>query len=507
MTTTGFSRSRLAAVLLIGCNAAWSQGTAPEEPFLRQVLLRHPTLQSESLTVEAVKASRDGATSLLLPQFQVGAKADANTDLDETRNAYGQATGTASQLLPTGATLSGELLTQRSYGSTPTRTVSGYSASTLALAQQMGVTLPASTVTTGGGSTRDTLGIKVALTQPLLQGFGAGNTVFHNAEQARLSEKVQLHASRAQILAVISQARKAWWSQRSLEAILEARTQDTARTLRLLETSRKRFREGSSSRLDTLQAYADHIQARSTWASARSDAASGAVTLGSHLDTGAVWIGSRGDTGLIQPPLLPAASVASPDSLMALAEASAPDIAQALALEEKARSEEIWRSRQTLPQLDAGVYLKKGFLPDDANPSGIQYGAQAVFQWNLTDGTNRAAARKALLELRKSGIAAAKARKDLYRSLVQACEKDASLRQTLDLRLEVVLAQGVRLAVAEQGYKEGSTSWSDLALARKEWLSALTDAWNALNAVQANESDLQSLTGTGPARLGWTWGE
>jgi len=507
MTPSGFPRSHCAALLLIGCSAAWSQGSAPEEPFLRQVLLRHPTLQSESLTVEAVKASREGATSLLLPQFQVGAKLDANTDLDETRNAYGQATGTASQLLPTGASLSGELLASRSYGSTPERSVSGYSASTLALAQQMGVTLPASTVTTGGSSTRDTLGIKVALTQPLLQGFGAGNTVFYNAEQASLSEKVQLHASRAQILAVISQARKAWWSQRSFEAILEARAQDTARTLRLLETSRKRLREGSSSRLDTLQAYADHLQAKSACASARSDAASGAVTLGSYLDTGAVWIGSRGDTGLIQPPILPAASAASPDSLMKLAESSAPDIAQALALEEKARSEEIFRSRQTLPQLDAGIYLKKGFLPDDANPSAIQYGAQAVFQWNLTDGTNRAAARKALLDLRKSGIAAAKARKDLYRSLVQASEKGHSLRQTLDLQIEVILAQGVRLAVAEQGYKEGSTSWSDLALARKEWLSALTDAWNALSSVQANESDLQSLTGTGPARLGWTWGE
>ena len=192
---------------------------------------------------------------------------------------------------------------------------------------------------------------------------------------------------------------------------------------------------------------------------------------------------------------------------MALAEASAPDIAQALSLEEKARREEIFRSRQTLPQLDAGVYLKKAFLPSDANPTGLQYGAQAVFQWNLTDGTDRAAARKALLDLRKSGIAAAKARKDLHRGLAQTCEKDTSLRQALDLKLQVVQAQEVRHPVAEQGYRVGSTSWSDLATARKERLAALTDAWSAVAAVQANESDLQSLTGTGPARLGWTWGE
>lgn len=498
---------RLAGLLLLLSLGGHAQSSAPEEPFLRQVLARNPSLQAESLSVAATKATREGSTSLLLPQFQVGAKLDANTDLDGTRNASGQATAGASQLLPSGATLSGDLLTQRSYGSTPERTVSAYSSSTQALAQSLGVTLPASTVTTGGSSSRDTLGVKVALTQPLLQGFGAGNATLYAAEQSRLAEKVQLHSSRAQVLAVISLARKAWWNQRSLEALLETRIQDTARTLRLLDASRKRFREGSSSRLDTLQAYADHLQARSACASAKSDAASGAVTLGSYLDSGAVWIGTRGDSTLIHPPLLTESVKKSPDELMALAEASVPDIAQALSLEEKARSEELFRSRQTLPQLDAGVYLKKAFLPDNANPTGIQYGAQAVFQWNLTDGTNRAAARKALLDLRKSGIAAAKARKDLYRSLVQACEKDSSLRQALDLKLQVVQAQDVRLSVAEQGYRDGSVSWSDLASSRKDRLAALTDAWAAVAALQANESDLQSLTGTGPARLGWTWGE
>lgn len=496
------------AGLLLGLSlGGHAQSFAPEEPFLRQVLLRHPTLQSERLTVQGVQASREGATSLLLPQFQVGAKLDANTDLDRTRNASGQATLGASQLLPSGATLSGDLLASRSYGSTPTRTGSGYSPAIQMLADTLGFTLPASTVTTGGGSSRDTLGIKVALTQPLLKGFGAGNSIAYAAEQARLSEKVQLHSSRAQVLAVISLARKAWWNQRSLEALLETRIQDTARTLRLLDATRTRFREGAASRLDTLQAYADHLQARSTFASAKSDAASGAVTLGSYLDSGAVWIGTRGDSTLINPPLLTESVKKTPDELMALAEASAPDIAQALSLEEKARSEEIFRSRQTLPQLDAGVYLKKAFLPSDANPTGLQYGAQAVFQWNLTDGTDRAAARKALLDLRKSGIAAAKARKDLHRGLAQTCEKDTSLRQALDLKLQVVQAQEVRLLVAEQGYRDGSTSWSDLATARKERLAALTDAWSAVAAVQANESDLQSLTGTGPARLGWTWGE
>lgn len=498
---------RTAGLLLLLCLGASAQGTAPEEPFLRQVLARNPSLRAESLSVAATKATREGSVSLLLPQFQVGAKLDANTDLDRTHNASGQATVGASQLLPSGATLSGELLASRSHGSTPTRTVSGYSPAIQMLADTLGFALPASTVTTGGSSTRDTVGLQIALTQPLLKGFGAGNATFHAAEQARLSEKVQLQSSRAQVLSVISLARKAWWNQRSLEALLETRIQDTARTLRLLDATRKRFREGASSRLDTLQAFADHLQARSAFASARSEAASGAVTLGSYLDSGAVWIGTRGDSTLINPPLLTESVKKTPDELMALAEASAPDIAQALSLEEKARSEEIFRSRQALPQLDAGVYLRKAISPSDANPTGIQYGAQALFQWNLTDGTDRAAARKALLDLRKSGIAAAKARKDLHRSLVLACEKDGSLRQALDLKLQVVEAQELRLFVAEQGYREGSTSWSDLATARKERLAALTDAWSAVAAVQANESDLQSLTGTGPARLGWTWGE
>lgn len=498
---------RLAGLVLLLSLGGHAQGPAPEEPFLRQVLARNPSLKAESLSVAGSRATREGSTSLLLPQFQVGAKLDANTDLDRTHNASGQASLGASQLLPSGATLSGELLASRSRSSTPTRTRSAYDPALQALADTLGLVLPASTVTTGGSSSRDTVGVTIALTQPLLQGFGDGNPTAYAAEQSRLAEKVQLHSSRAQVLAVISQARKAWWNQRSLEALLEVRAQDTLRTSRLLESSRARFREGSSSRLDTLQAHADHLQARSAWATAQSDAASGAVALGSHLDSGAVWIGTRGDTALVSPPLLTESVKRSPDELTALAEASAPDIAQALALEEKARNEEFFRSRQALPQLDAGVYLRQAIRPDDANPSGLQYGAQAVFQWNLTDGTSRAAARKALLDLRKSGIAAAKARKDLHRSLVQACEKDLALRQALELRLQLVQAQALRLSVAEQGYREGSTSWSDLALARKEHLSALTDAWAAVAAVQANESDLQSLTGTGPARLGWTWGE
>jgi outer membrane protein TolC len=197
---------------------------------------------------------------------------------------------------------------------------------------------------------------------------------------------------------------------------------------------------------------------------------------------------------------------ASPDSLIELAQAQAPDIAQALALEEKARSEELYRSRQSLPQLDAGVYARKGLLPEDANPSGIQFGARATFLWNIPDGVNRATAKKAILDLRKTGIAALKARRDLKRSLVRLTEDGRSRRQSLELALLVIQAQAARLQAAETGYRDGSASWSDLALARREWLNSLTSAWSAMATLQAGESDLQSLTGTGPSTLGWNWG-
>jgi outer membrane protein TolC len=451
-----------------------------DDAFLRLVLERNPSMQAESLTLAGARETRIGANSLLLPQIGIGGDASTYTNFSGANGYSGDGTGRISQILPTGGFLAANALAARTYANRSST----------------------------GKTTYDTLGVGVSISQPFLRGFGDGSDTFYTVNQARAAEKVQLYASRSTILAILSESRTAWWKQRSLESVLAAKIQDTTRTCRLLSNARDNFRSGASSLLDTITAFADHLQARSDWLTAWTAARSGAIELGSYLDTSEFWIGNpASDTLAIAPPDSLLREWPSVDSLVHMAELGAPDIAQALALEEKAKSEEIYRRNQTLPTLDAGAFARKSFLPGNANPSGVLFGAQASLNWNIPDGVNRAAARKAVLDLRKAGIASVKARHDLRRTLVKYLDQSRQYATTIALQRQLIEAKKAQLTADEQGYKDGSVSWSDLTAARRDWMSAVASAWSAVASAQEAESDIQSLTGTGPARLGWNWGE
>jgi len=469
----------LLAALLLAAGAACAQNSGSEEDaFLRQVLVRNPTIRTDSFTLAGARETRTGYVSLLLPQFNVAANTGTYSDFDRTNGYTGNGSGTASQLLGTGGTVSAGAEAGRIQAKTPLAT-----------------------------RNYDTIGLGVAFNQHFLKGFGEGNDTLYQIAQAKADEKIQLYTSRGEVLSVLSQARAAWWSQRALEAMLAADIEDSLRTYRLLIDSRQKQKEGSGSVLDTLSAYADHLQARSNWLTAWTSACVGAIELGSYLDTGEIWIGDpTKDTQVVIPPQGMLTSWPSVDSLLKIAEKDAPDIAEALASEEKARSAKIYTSRQTLPSLDGGVWARKAFLPDDATKN-IVLGVQASFNWNIPDGVNRAAARKAILDLRKAGIASAKARSDLRRSLLKYLGQSQQYALSIDLERQVIEAKHAQLLADEQSYRDGSLSWTDLSAARKDWLAAVGTAWNAVASAQSVESSIQSLTGTGPARLGWNWGE
>jgi outer membrane protein TolC len=437
-------------------------------------------MQAESLTLAGARETRSGANSLLLPQLNVGGDANTYTNFNGSNGYSGYGTGQISQILPTGGSVAANAQAGRTYTDRSSVGTSGY----------------------------DTVGVGVSITQPFLRGFGDGSETLYTVNQARAAAKVQLYTSRSTILSTISQARTAWWKQRSLESVLAAKIQDTTRTFRLLSNARDNFRAGASSLLDTITAFADHLQARSDWLTAWTAARSGAIDLGSYQDTAELWIGDpASDTVAIAPPDSLLKEWPSVDSLMRLAEAGAPDIAEALAQEEKAKSEQIYRSRQTLPTLDGKAFARKAFLPGNANPSGVLFGAQATFNWDIPDGVNRAAARKAVLDLRKAGIASVKARHDLRRTLSKYVDQSRQYATTIALQRQLIEAKKAQLVADEQGYKDGSVSWSDLTVARRDWMSAVASAWSAVASAEEAESDIQSLTGTGPARLGWNWGE
>jgi outer membrane protein TolC len=460
------------SILFVGATLVSGQAASPEDSFLRQVLARNPSVQVESLSVAASRETRSGAQSLLLPQLELDGLAQASTAPSGSPNgSILQGSAKLTQYLPTGATAEGDLLASR-IG----RTAAGI---------------------------HDTLGVGASVTQPLLRGFGEGSSTAYALAQSKSAERIQVLSGKASVLALLSQARDAWWRQYALQAVLAFHVEDTLRTFRLLSAARQNFLSGAGSRLDTLQAQADHLQAKSGLLDAWIQARSGAIDLGGFLDTSETWLDA--DTSR-----LPSDSVLSAwpslDSLARLADSGALDIAQALALEEKARSERIFRQRETLPALDAQVFARHALVPGNSRPAD-NLGAQATFSWSLPDGVDRASARKAYLDLRKAGIQAEQARRNVRRSLAKLLDQAAQVRLSLDLQRQLLAAKELQLRAAETGHRDGSVSWADLSAARRDWLSASAQVWSTFATAQQTETSIQSLTGTGPARLGWSWGD
>src|ERR1035437_6571385 len=123
----------------------------PEETFLRQVLLRNPSMQAESLSLAGSRETRTGANSLLLPQFNLTADATAASNFDDYKGASSEGTGQVSQILPTAATVQGTVFGGQNYSGRPGLDRNWH----------------------------DTVGIGIYLTQPFLRGFGEGSETFY----------------------------------------------------------------------------------------------------------------------------------------------------------------------------------------------------------------------------------------------------------------------------------------------------------------------------------------
>lgn len=475
-----FARSHRSSVprspgLILAC-AGIGLSAPAEESFLLDVLRHNPSVRAESLSIAGTRATREGQSSLLLPQFTLQGDAEASASPSGSNGTWNtQGTGSASQILPTGGTLQADV-----FGGRSSRI---------------------------SGDIRDTVGVGISLNQPLLRGFGDGSATFHAIDQSKGAERIQVQASRATVLALLSQARTAWWKQRALESVLAAHIQDTVRTQRLLVDARQNLISGAGSILDTIRARADHLQARSEWLDAWTAARTGAVDLGAFIDSRDSWISPHlpSDSAILPPDTLTQAWP-SLDSLVHLAEAGAPVIAQALAQEDQARSEKIFRERETLPSLDAGAFARHALVPGNSVPK-TRLGVQATLSWDISAGVNRAAARKAYLDLRKAGVLSAKARSDIRRTLSKLLDQSAQYNESVALQRQLVEAKRMQLVAADQGFRDGSVSWSELATVRRDWLAAVGSAWNSVALAEQTESDIQSLTGTGASRLGWSWGE
>lgn len=437
-----------------------------EEGFLRSVLRRNLEVRAESLDLASVREARTGARSGLGPQLALSGDAGSTVGSSDRSAQRIEGTALATQWVPTGGTLAGEL---------------------------------------HGGKTRlddgdvrrdiDTAGAQVSFTQPLLRGFGAGSSTLHAARQADYAVKVKIHGSRGVVLARIQEARTGYWKQVALGQIVAMRLEDSARTARLLDAARIRFVAGGASEYDTLSALASHLEAVSNLLSSRANERSGMRAILGWADTVSIILPAL-DSGA-----LPSGAEGTlPDSaaLLETALRRAPDVAQAMAQVEKASEQKTYLGIDKLPTLDV-----TGLAQTDLLEGGWILGAKAKVEWLLPNGTSRSKYRQALLDLHASELRAEEAKRELGRQIGRLAEAIAASRaqETVTIRLAQACAR--KLAAAEAGWRLGRTTWTDFAAARRDALEARSNAWQALAATKALESELEARTGTAPERLGW----
>jgi outer membrane protein TolC len=72
------------------------------------------------------------------------------------------------------------------------------------------------------------------------------------------------------------------------------------------------------------------------------------------------------------------------------------------------------------------------------------------------------------------------------------------------MAIRLARAQTRRLVASEAGWNLGKVPWTDLSASRRDALDAEAAAWQALASAKVLEAELESRTGTGPERLGWS---
>lgn len=437
-----------------------------EEGFLRSVLRRNLEVRAESLDLASVRESRVGARSELGPQVTLSG--DAGTTFGSSDRSARQIDGTAlaTQWVPSGGTLAGQLHGGKMH-------------------------------LDDGQVVRDidTAGAQLSFTQPLLRGFGAGSSALHAARQADYAVQVKIQGARAVVLARIQEARTAYWKQIALGRIVSMRQQDSARTVRLLDAVRIRISVGAASELDTVSALAEHLQAVSNLLTARANERSGLRALLGLSDTSAIVLPTL-DSGAL--PYAPEGALPDSAALLDAALKNAPDLAQTLALVEKASEEKTYRGIDRLPSFDV-----TGLAGTDLLEGGWILGAKAQVEWLLPNGTNRSKYRQALLDLRANEVRAEAAKTELARQIGRLIEAVAASRAQEDVSIRLAQAQAKRSAASEVGWRLGRTTWTDFVAARRDDLDAQANAWQALASTKALEAELETRTGTAPARLGW----
>lgn len=477
--------SRAALALTLGlCAAAAAQDASSaahrlreEDAYLRAVVRRSLAVRAESLSVQSGQADSRGAASLLLPQVRLRAASEVESDFEGRSRRALRGDAMVSQLLPGGGSAQASL-----------------SGSAVA------VELPAPV---SRSIREDSARVTISVEQPLLRGFAAGAPTFHGARAAVLQEEIQVAAGRGEVLAILAEARRRWWEQAAAEAVVSALVHDTLRTGRLLLVARIRATTGSAAPTDTLQARIEHLRARLALREALDRVADGARRLGNLADTAEIRLGLAGDT-LAFPPEIDEPAWPTIDTLVALADSMAPELARAALLVERAELEAGFRRRDRLPDLRVGA-AGESPVPGGNPTRNWIWSATVQGEASIPSGIERARYRRALLDLRRAGLAREAARREVRLQLAAQLDRVRLLAERSRRSREILALQAALLRAAETAYAAGAMGWIELAQVRRDHLDAMAEGWSLLAAARVAEFEIDALAGTGLARLGWEW--
>ena len=446
-----------------------------ESVFLTTALRRNLTQRADSLDWISSKEALSGSRAALEPMMDVTASAQTVRPPGGVHDDDLQLGATASQWVPGGGTAAISL-EESAYRWDPAL-----------------VPPPAENM--------DTSTLTISFRQPLLRGFGDGDPVVYQLRQARAAERLQFHTSRGDGLALLQQARTAWWSLLALRAQVRALEEDSVAQQLNLQIVRIRFRTGASSRLDTLTAHQTWGKSRLALLQSEEAEKEGLRILETVADTAVVAIPTP-DT------LPPTDSSAFPpvDELVHDAKLHAPQLAQALDLVTAKESETDYRRSARLPQLDGTVFASSG-LPAGNPFREWSIGARINLDWSIPAGAERARYRQALVDLNSAKVRSVAAVSEVRHQIERIVEAHLAAQEEILVAVDLARVERVRLTSVQEAAKIGSQSLTDLDVARTDWLNAVNAAWQAFSGAKSLEAELETWTGIGPTRRGWVWEE
>ena len=444
-----------------------------ESVFLTTALRRNLTQRADSLDWISSREALSGARAGLEPMLDLTASAGTVRPPGGVHDDDLQLGATASQWVPGGGTAAVGL-TESAYRWDP------------ALVPPPVDNLDTSTLT-------------LSFQQPFLRGFGSGAPVLYQLRQAQAAERLQFHTSRGQGLALLEQARTAWWSLLALQADVRALEEDSVAQQLNLRIVRIQFGTGAASRLDTLTAHQTWGKSRLALLQAEEAEKEGLRLLETVADTATVVLPT--------PDTLPpedSSSFPPVEELVHDAQIHAPQLAQALDLINTQESEADYRRSARLPQLDGTVFASSG-LPG-GNPSrDWSVGARIDLDWSIPAGAERARYRQALVDLNSAKVRSAAAVSEVRHQIERIAQAHVAAQEEILVAVDLARVERVRLTSVQQAAKIGSQSLTDLDAARTDWLNAVNAAWQAFSGAKSLEAELETWTGIGPIRQGWIW--